>query len=183
MRWKFSVVTGCTAGWILPSIPCFLNAVHTHNLAHASVLHSPARNAVGPWGNGRNELSFHARFSNMLPRSSFCHWKKCLTVTNHSDSWGTSRKICYRRRQCYHTLSCEHLLFHFAILHSKQVSTVWYFRYNVMFWNPLNILSIYWILSYSFSQVLLGKHAETYMKKKVTFCSYSLPNSLHISRS
>lgn len=23
-------VTGCTAGWILPSIPCFLDVVHTH---------------------------------------------------------------------------------------------------------------------------------------------------------
>lgn len=100
LRWKFSVCKWCPAGWILPSFACFLDAVHTQSLAHASVRPSPARNAVWPRRNGRNESSFHARFSNVLPRSSTCHWKKCLTVTNHSDSWGTSRKICYWRRRC-----------------------------------------------------------------------------------
>lgn len=38
-----------------------------------------------------------------------------------------------------------------------------------MFWNPLNILSICWISSYSLSLVLLGEHADAYMKKKISF--------------
>lgn len=106
VRWKFSVSSWVYC-WVDPAFDSLFPRRSSHpqppSCERASL---PCQERSVTMGNGRNELSAHAPFSNMLPKTSICHWKKCLTVTNHSDSWGTSRKVSYRRRQCIIDCHC-----------------------------------------------------------------------------
>lgn len=94
-------LTGCTAGWILPSNPCFLDVFHTHasttSLTQPCSV-SPAENAAWPGRNGRNESSFTLDLVICYWEAAFATGKKCLIVKNHSDSWETSGKTCHQTR-------------------------------------------------------------------------------------
>lgn len=73
-------LTGCTAGWILSSNPCFLDVLHTRvrttSLAQLCSEYFPCREHCVTLEEWEEWVLFHTRFGNLLPRGSIHHWKK-----------------------------------------------------------------------------------------------------------